>query len=243
MRHTIVVVGALLSKAAVAALQLDYATPAATWNEALPLGNGRIGAMVFGTPGAERLQINEDTIWAGAPNDPVEPRLKAMIPRFREKILRGDAQGARDDFGRMGFAACKTPTSLAYQTFGSMLIKFPGHEFPQDYRRALSLDEAVAHTSYRVGDVRYKRECFTSLADDVLIVRLRASGAATEGTGSGGSATYRGAGGGGGKAVYDEKAALAEGAYTIQPNEVVYFVIDSGGTDVTIDNLVVLPEK
>ena len=175
MRHTIVVVGALLSKAAVAALQLDYATPAATWNEALPLGNGRIGAMVFGTPGAERLQINEDTIWAGAPNDPVEPRLKAMIPRFREKILRGDAQGARDDFGRMGFAACKTPTSLAYQTFGSMLIKFPGHEFPQDYRRALSLDEAVARTSYRVGDVRYKRECFTSLADDVLVVRLRAS--------------------------------------------------------------------
>lgn len=175
MRHTILAVSALLSTAAVAAMSLDYATPATTWNEALPIGNGRIGAMVFGTPGAERLQINEDTIWAGAPNDPVEPRLKSHIPLFREKILHGDAQGARDDFGRMGFNSCRTPTSLAYQTFGSLRIRFPGHEFPQDYHRVLSLDDAVARTSYKIGDVRYERECFTSLADDILVVRLRAS--------------------------------------------------------------------
>ena len=161
--------------AAVSATSLDYSTPAETWNEALPVGNGRIGAMVFGLPGTDRIQINEDTIWAGCPNDPVEPRLKAVLPGIREKILGGDAKGAWNDFERLGLKACRTPTSLAYQTFGSLRIKFPGHEFPQNYRRSLSLDDACVRTSYRVGDVEYMRECYASLADDVLIVRLRAS--------------------------------------------------------------------
>ena len=175
MRGFVQLVCVLWATAAAAATSLDYSTPAETWNEALPIGNGRIGAMVSGLPGTDRIQINEDTIWAGCPNDPVEPRLKAVLPGLREKILRGDAKGAWDDFGRLEFKACRTPTSLAYQTFGSLRIKFPGHEFPQDYRRSLSLDDACARTSYRVGDVEYTRECYASLADDILVVRLRAS--------------------------------------------------------------------
>ena len=162
-------------------LLMTYDGPAGCWNEALPLGNGRLGAMVFGGSGTERIQLNEDTLWAGGPNYPLEPRMKALIPEIRRRILDGDAEGAYDWFEGLGFGtsrgfgASKNGKSHPYQTLGSLVMKFEGHDFPQGYRRTLSLEDAVATTTYEVGDVRFSREVFTSLADDVMVVRLAAS--------------------------------------------------------------------
>ena len=156
-------------------LVMEYDTPAGNWNEALPLGNGRIGAMVFGRPGMERIQLNEDTLWAGGPNDAVEPRIKDALAEIRRRILDGDPHGAQDYLREKGVRTSKNGSSFAYQTIGSLMLKFPGHDFPSGYRRSLSLEDAVARTVYRVGDVEYVREVFTSLADDVMVVRLRAS--------------------------------------------------------------------
>jgi alpha-L-fucosidase 2 len=80
------------------ALSLDYDSPAGTWNEALPIGNGRLGAMVYGAPGMERMQLNEDTLWAGGPNCAVEPKMKDELLKIRERIVAGDADGARASF-------------------------------------------------------------------------------------------------------------------------------------------------
>lgn len=158
-------------------LRMDYAVPAETWNEALPLGNGRLGAMVFGSPGTERIQLNEDTLWAGGPNYALEPRMKEWLPRIRREILKGEAETEAVNrwFVTNRFQTSKNGNSYAYLTIGSLRIRFPGHEFPSAYRRSLSLEDATARTEYEVGGVKFTRETITSLADDVMVIRLRAS--------------------------------------------------------------------
>ena len=163
------------SEVAGGGLSLDYAAPAGTWNEALPIGNGRLGAMVFGGPGMERLQLNEDTLWAGGPNCALEPRMREIIPELRKRILAGDSTGAIDWFRAKRMRTSKNGTSFAYQTIGSLLLKFPGHDFPKSYRRSLSLEDAVARTEYSVNGVTFSREVFASFSDDVIVLRLKAS--------------------------------------------------------------------
>ena len=155
--------------------QMDYSAPAGTWNEALPLGNGRLGAMVFGGPGTERLQLNEDTLWDGKPDYMLEPKLKGLIPEIRRLIFAGRPQDAVALLHKeTGNHVSRRNTSEAYQTLGSLCLRFMGHDLPVSYRRSLSLEEAVASCVYTVGGVTYRRESFTSLADDVLVVRLTA---------------------------------------------------------------------
>ena len=166
---------ALMVSSAAAGLSLDYASPAGTWNEALPIGNGRLGAMVFGGPGMERLQLNEDTLWAGGPNYALEPRMRELIPEIRKRILEGDPDSAIDWFREKRLKTSKNGNSFAYQTIGSLCLKFEGHDFPTRYRRSLSLEDAVARTEYSVGGVSFSRETFASLADDVIVLRLKAS--------------------------------------------------------------------
>ena len=127
-----------------ASLTLDYATPAGCWNEALPLGNGRLGAMVFGGAGMERIQLNEDTLWAGGPNNALEPRMRDVLPEARRRILSGEAEEAYEWLANRDFGTSKNGNSFAYQTLGSLMMKFEGHDFPRNYRRTLSLDEAIA---------------------------------------------------------------------------------------------------
>ena len=154
---------------------MDYSAPAGAWNEALPLGNGRLGAMVFGGSAMDRLQLNEDTLWAGGPNVALNPEMKRIIPEIRRRILDGDAEGAYSWFNAQRQRTSKNGNSFAYQTVGSLMLRFPGHDFPSDYRRSLSLEEAIARTSYTVKGIRYEREVFTSLADDVMVIRITAS--------------------------------------------------------------------
>ena len=158
------------------ALTMRYSSPASVWNEALPLGNGRIGAMIFGAPGMERVELNEETYWAGGPHETVVRGLKPLIDEARRRILAGDADGAYEEFVRKtGDRVAQNRFSLPYLSLAALCLKFEGHDFPARYRRSLSLEDAVATTEYEVGGVTYRRETLTSLEDDVFAVRLTAS--------------------------------------------------------------------
>ena len=151
---------------------LWYEQPANLWTEALPLGNGRLGAMVFGNPEEERLQLNEETIWAGGPSNNANPEAREALPRIRELLNEGrwrEAQRLADEK-----VISKTHHGMPYQTFGDLRIRFP-HTAYTDYRRTLSLDSAVAAVSYRVGDVMFRREAITAFSAPIVAVRLTAS--------------------------------------------------------------------
>ena len=154
-------------------LKLWYNKPAAIWNEALPLGNGRLGAMVFGNPSIERLQLNEETIWAGSPNSNAHTKSLAALPVVRKLIFEGkfDEAHALADKEMMS----QTNNGMPYQTFGSVYISFSGHDKFTNYYRDLNIDNATATVKYTVGGVEYKREILTAFGDQVIAVKLTAS--------------------------------------------------------------------
>jgi len=153
-------------------LVLWYPAPAKEWTEALPLGNGRLGAMVFGGVADERLQLNEDTLWGGRPHDPTNPDALGALPEARRLIFAGQYKEAEEliDERMMG----KPLRQSCYQTLGDLRLHFPGTEGASDYRRELDLDQAIATMVYTVDGVRYTREVFSSPVDQVLVVRLGA---------------------------------------------------------------------
>lgn len=151
---------------------LWYREPAKIWNEALPVGNGRLGAMVFGGTSQERIQFNEATIWTGKPHDYLREGAGALLPRLRELVLSGKAREA-EQLARPGFLSDPI-RQKAYQPCGDLLLTLPGHEQVSEFRRELDLDAAVARTSYTVNGVRFTREVFASYPDQVLVVRLSA---------------------------------------------------------------------
>ena len=149
---------------------LWYDRPADTWNEALPVGNGRLGAMVFGRTRQELLQLNEETVWSGGPNTNVTPESGAAIPELRKLLFAGkflEAQ-ALADVQMMP----KRNSGMAYQTVGNLLLDFVGHDQATNYYRALNIEKATSMVSYEVDGVQYKREIFSSFTDNVLVVRL-----------------------------------------------------------------------
>lgn len=155
-------------------LQLHYDRPAEAWEEALPLGNGRIGAMVFGGPEHECFQLNEETVWGGSPYNNTNPAAKDALPEIRRLIFEGRNRAAQE---LCGPAVCSPQgaNGMPYQTVGSLCLDFEtGAEFA-DYRRELDLGRAVATTRFTSGGVTYCREAFASFADQLLIVRLTAS--------------------------------------------------------------------
>jgi alpha-L-fucosidase 2 len=154
-------------------LTLWYEGPASKWVEALPVGNGRIGAMVFGDPAQERLQLNEDTLWAGGPYDPSNPEAFGALARVRELIFTGRYKEAETLANDKLLA--KPAYQMAYQSAGDLLLSCNSHSpsaLVQDYRRTLSLDSAIASVSFLKGDCRYQREVFASAVDQVIIITL-----------------------------------------------------------------------
>jgi alpha-L-fucosidase 2 len=148
-------------------LVLRYAEPAAAWTEALPVGNGRLGAMVFGGTATERIALNEDTLWAGGPRDGTNPEAQATLPEVRRLLFAGDYLAAEE--------LCKQlqgPYTHSYLPLGDLLLHFPGGAEVEAYERSLDLNSALAVTSYRAGDVTYHREVFASFPDQVIVVRL-----------------------------------------------------------------------
>ncbi len=153
-------------------LVLWYEQPAAQWNHTLPVGNGRLGAMVFGGTAAERIQLNEETFWAGGPYDPTNPGGAAVLAEIQRLLFEGDVEKAHDLFGRtmMGIPY----EQMKYQPLGDLWLFFPGHEEPTEYRRELSLDEGISRVSYRVGDIGFTREVFSTAVDQAIVVRITA---------------------------------------------------------------------
>ena len=137
-------------------MKLWYDEPASAWVEALPVGNGRIGAMVYGVPEREHLQLNEETLWAGQPNSNANGDVTDALADIRNLVFEGRYREAQDMVDAKVFH--RTNHGMAYQTLGDLYVEFPGHEDCSDYYRDLDIAEAVAHTSYRSGDVSYTRE-------------------------------------------------------------------------------------
>ena len=153
---------------------LFYRQPAKEWVEALPIGNGRLGGMVFGGVPAERIQLNEDTFWSGGPYDPISDEALQYLPKVRQLLWEGRYKEAQDlaDEKLVG-----RPRHLqTYQPLGDLRLVMEGHEHPTDYRRELDLDRAVVRVRYRIGETTFTREVFSSAPDQAIVVRLTAEG-------------------------------------------------------------------
>ena len=154
-------------------LKLWYAKPAGEWVEALPLGNGKIGAMIFGGVEEELLQLNESTLWSGGPvKTNVNPEAKSILPLVRKALLKDHNYTEANELTKK----LQGVYSQSYLPMGDVLIKqdFAGQKVTE-YYRDLSLASAVATTRFKVNGVLYTREIFISAPDNVMIVRLTAS--------------------------------------------------------------------
>jgi alpha-L-fucosidase 2 len=151
-------------------LTLSYPTPARCWEEALPVGNGRLGGMVFGGVSAERIQLNEDTFWSGGPRQWDNPQAAQHLAEVRRLIFAGQFVEADAICQKM-----QGPFNQSYQPLGDLYIDMPGLETCTDYVRTLDLDRAVATTCFRANGVLFTREVWSSFPDQVLVVRLTAS--------------------------------------------------------------------
>lgn len=151
-------------------LVLWYTHPADKWENAMPVGNGRLGAMVFGRTDEEQIQLNEDTYWSGGPYSTVVKGSYKALPEVQKLIFAGEYQKAHTLFGRslMGYPV----EQQKYQALANLVIKFPSKEKVSDYRHQLDLDTAIATTTYEKGGARYVREVFVSPVDQVIVVRL-----------------------------------------------------------------------
>jgi alpha-L-fucosidase 2 len=154
--------------------RLWYRQPAGLWTEALPVGNGRLGAMVFGRVAQERLQLNEDTLWAGAPYDPDNPEALAALPQVRALLAMGRYKDATDLAAARMMA--KPLSQMPYGSLGDLLLTFAAARQPSDYHRQLDLASAIASTRFDDGAARYTRDVFASAPDQVIVMRLEADG-------------------------------------------------------------------
>jgi len=157
-------------------LEIWFDQSADRWEEALPLGNGRLGAMVYGGLSTDTLALNEATVWAGEPGNNILPEIREHLPAIRRMLFNGNHAEAQE------LANTYLPRragpgqnyGMCYQPVGNLIMHFPDVEKVENYRRALDLSSAVATTSYTIGDTTYRREAFTSLADEVLVISLTA---------------------------------------------------------------------
>jgi alpha-L-fucosidase 2 len=154
------------------ALTLWYRQPAQQWTQALPVGNGRLAAMVFGVVGKEHLQLNEDTVWSGDKHDRSNPEAAKSVPEIRRLLFEGhpaEAQALADK------TMISIPKALpVYQTLGDLWLDFGEVPEISNYRRELNLDSGIASVEYTAGGVRYTREIFASAPCRCIVVRLTA---------------------------------------------------------------------
>jgi alpha-L-fucosidase 2 len=153
-------------------LKLWYRQPAKQWVEALPVGNGRLGAMIYGDPYKEKIQLNENTVWAGQPNRNDNPEAREALPQVRKLIFEGKYKEAQDLVNQKFIS--KVSNGMPYQTVGDLHLVFPGHEHYSDYYRELDIAKAVETTRYTADGVRYESKVFASFPDQVIIVRMTA---------------------------------------------------------------------
>ncbi|CAG9975538.1 unnamed protein product [Clonostachys byssicola] len=180
MRLNVLVTTALVLTAEAVAqdnkARLWYTAPAELWTDALPVGNGRIGAMIFGNPVNERMQINEESVYSGGFRSRVNQNSLETLPEVRELLASGRVSEA-EKLAKVGLTA--TPQSIRhYETLGEMLLEFDGtSKYDKNtYQRWLDLETAIAGVEFSVGSTKFHREMFSSYPDNVLIHHLTAEG-------------------------------------------------------------------
>jgi alpha-L-fucosidase 2 len=154
-------------------LRLWYDSPATQWTQALPIGNGRIGAMVFGGVTEDRYQLNEDSLWCGGPQDYAHEGAAQYLPQIRRLLFEGKQKEAQQ-LATEHFMSVPLG-QMPYQPFGDLKLTFPGHEKAEGYRRELDLDTAIATTTYRIDGVTYTRQTLASWPDQVIVIRIGCS--------------------------------------------------------------------
>ena len=158
-------------------MKLWYDHPAQNWEEALPIGNGRLGAMIFGTPQNEHIQLNEETVWAGEPGNNRPSGFKEILPKVRKLIFEGKYKEAQDlTMTRMPRHAPEDNNyGMPYQTVGDLWIEFSNQGEVKNYYRDLDITNAIGSVSYDADGVSYKREYLSTVINQVMTVRLTAS--------------------------------------------------------------------
>lgn len=178
MRKQLLVAVTILLSSVVSAQEykLWYDRPAMTWTQALPIGNGVMGGMVFGAPAVEHIQINEETIWAGQPNNICHPEAKEYLPEVRQLIFEGKYKEAQDLANQkvMPVGAGQN-MGMPYQPFGDLYISMQGQANYTNYERQLDLENARTLVRYTVDGVDYERETIAPLGSQVIAVHLKAS--------------------------------------------------------------------
>jgi alpha-L-fucosidase 2 len=156
-------------------LSLWYDRPAAVWTEALPIGNGRLGAMVFGGVAGERIQFNEHTVWTGSPHAYHQTGAFNNLAEIRRLLFAG-RQAEAEKLALEQFMSLPL-RQKSYQAFGDVILEFPGLDESRvsGYRRELDLDSALATVGYSIDGTTFRREVFASFPDQVLLIRLSAS--------------------------------------------------------------------
>lgn len=150
---------------------LWYDRPAQKWEEALPIGNGRLGGMIYGGIEEECIELNEDTVYYGGPMDRINPLAKEYVPKVRSLIKEGKLKEA-EELARVALTGTPRYT-CPYQPLSDLYLRFPTHMGSiSNYRRELDLDKAVARVQYSVDENTYTREYFSSAVDQVTIVRI-----------------------------------------------------------------------
>jgi alpha-L-fucosidase 2 len=151
--------------------KLWYDKPAADWFEALPLGNGKLGAMLHGTPEKEQLRLNEESLWAGCPEDPIPENAKMHYAKFQELNLNGEYDEALA-YAMENLAV--TPTAIrAYQIFGDLFISFNNHQNVQEYRRDLNLQTGISTIKYEINGKQFIRESFISTKYNTIFYHFK----------------------------------------------------------------------
>ena len=157
-------------------LKLEYIKPAANWNEALPMGNGRLGLMLFGDPVHEHIQLNEETVWAGEPGNNVPKNVVSQVDAIRQLLFAGKNKEAQDlsnaTFPRQ--APANLNYGMPYQTVGDLWMNFTGLETFTEYKRELDIAKAISTVSFKAKGTTYHRTVFASFTDDLIIMKLTA---------------------------------------------------------------------
>ena len=151
-------------------LVLWYQKPAEAWTDALPIGNGRLGAMVFGGVERERIQLNEETLWDGGPRDTNNPNALEALPKVQQLLFDDKNEEATKLAGETMLGVPERIKS--YQSLGDLFLEFSHDGDPTEYRRELNLNTGIAKTTYRCGDVNFSREVFATAVDNLIVVRI-----------------------------------------------------------------------
>jgi alpha-L-fucosidase 2 len=168
------VVTAAFGQTSPSGMKIWFNKPAETWNDALPVGNGSLGAMIFGGVEKERLQLNEESVWTGKPRWDANPDALKSLPVVRKLLFEGKYREA-EKLAQSGILGkFKRDDASSYQTLGDLTFDFGHVRGISNYRRELDIEEAISKVTYSAGQVNYTREIFSSAPDKALVIRITA---------------------------------------------------------------------